>query len=170
MDTIFDKPLNKELNDKPDYATEMPMSDSDSTSVSQAIATLNSNIDSLTTTVAGKVNTSDIANNLTTTAAGKVLDARQGKTLNDSLSGKIPYPSSYATTWLAASTSATTKYTTTAAGWYYVTCNNVDGDHGFQINGVKITRIGSYLFPCKSGVQITVIGNSSYATTLYKVS
>lgn len=41
MDTIFDKPLNKELNDKPDYATEMPMSDSDSTSVSQAIATLN---------------------------------------------------------------------------------------------------------------------------------
>jgi len=40
MDTIFDKPLNKELNDKPDYATEMPMSDSDSTSVSQAIVNL----------------------------------------------------------------------------------------------------------------------------------
>ena len=54
MDTIFDKPLNKELNDKPDYATEMPVSSSDSTTVSealtsqsQAIANLNTGLNSL---------------------------------------------------------------------------------------------------------------------------
>lgn len=37
---IFDKPLDNDVNSKPDYATEMPMSDSDSTSVLQAIANL----------------------------------------------------------------------------------------------------------------------------------
>lgn len=36
--------------------------------------------------IAGKLGTSDIANNLTTTQAGKVLDATQGKALNDSIS------------------------------------------------------------------------------------
>ena len=36
--------------------------------------------------IAGKLGTSDIANNLTTTTAGKVLDATQGKALNDSIS------------------------------------------------------------------------------------
>lgn len=36
--------------------------------------------------IAGKLGTSDIANNLTTTTPGKVLDATQGKALNDSIS------------------------------------------------------------------------------------
>lgn len=36
--------------------------------------------------IAGKLGSSDIANNLTTTTAGKVLDATQGKALNDSIS------------------------------------------------------------------------------------
>ena len=36
--------------------------------------------------IAGKLGTSDIANNLTTTTTGKVLDATQGKALNDSIS------------------------------------------------------------------------------------
>lgn len=62
------------------YATELPMSSSDSTKVSTAIA--------------NKINTSDIANNLTTTAEGKVLDARQGKALSDTVSGKVSGPSS----------------------------------------------------------------------------
>lgn len=47
--------------------------------------TVEKQIEDINTTLAGKVNTSDIANNLTTTAAGKVLDARQGKALNDVL-------------------------------------------------------------------------------------
>lgn len=47
--------------------------------------TIQNQIEDINTTLAGKVNTSDIANNLTTTAAGKVLDARQGKALNDVL-------------------------------------------------------------------------------------
>ena len=38
--------------------------------------------------IAGKLGTSDIANNLTTTTAGKVLDATQGKALNDSKADK----------------------------------------------------------------------------------
>ena len=36
--------INEVIDNKPDYATEMPMSDSDSTSVSQAIANLNTNL------------------------------------------------------------------------------------------------------------------------------
>jgi hypothetical protein len=38
--------------------------------------------------IAGKLGTSDIANNLTTTTAGKVLDATQGKILNDNITNK----------------------------------------------------------------------------------
>lgn len=47
--------------------------------------TVEKQIEDANAAIAGKVNTSDIANNLTTTAAGKVLDARQGKALNDVL-------------------------------------------------------------------------------------
>lgn len=47
--------------------------------------TVEKQIEDINSTLPGKVNTSDIANNLTTTAAGKVLDARQGKALNDVL-------------------------------------------------------------------------------------
>lgn len=52
---------------------------------------VHSAIQTLTNTVNGKVNTSDIANNLTTTASGKVLDARQGKALNDKIKNKVLY-------------------------------------------------------------------------------
>ena len=56
-----------------------------SDTVEKQIENINGSISTINTTLSGKVNSSDIANNLTTTAAGKVLDARQGKALNDVL-------------------------------------------------------------------------------------
>ena len=53
------------------------------TKVQGAIDEVSSQMQTLETTLSGKLGTSDIANNLTTTAAGKVLDARQGKALNN---------------------------------------------------------------------------------------
>lgn len=54
--------------------------------VQGAIDEVSSQMQTLETTLSGKLGTSDIANNLTTTTAGKVLDATQGKALNDSIS------------------------------------------------------------------------------------
>ncbi len=48
-----------------------------------------SDVTNLQTSLDGKVNTSDIANNLTTTTSGKVLDARQGKALKDYVDGLV---------------------------------------------------------------------------------
>ena len=61
-----------------DYNGNLDKIDTFAGNTNQAIANINN-------ALAGKVNTSDIANNLTTTSAGKVLDARQGKALSDSL-------------------------------------------------------------------------------------
>lgn len=64
--------------------------------------------------IAGKLGTSDIANNLTTTTAGKVLDATQGKTLNDSITNKhnITRKTVNTSSWVAdtSSQSGTTLY------------------------------------------------------------
>lgn len=80
MDTIFDKPLNKELNDKPDYATEMPMSDSDSTTVLQAIANLDGKVsyentitDLNTATEAGTYYYGANSTNAPTASAGRLI-------------------------------------------------------------------------------------------------
>lgn len=51
-------------------------------------ADVSSQIKTLETSLDGKINTTDIANNLTTATAGKVLDATQGKALNDSITNK----------------------------------------------------------------------------------
>lgn len=68
----------------------------------------------LETSIDGKINTSDIANNLTTTTAGKVLDATQGKALNDSITNKhkITRKTVNTSSWTAdtSSQSGTTLY------------------------------------------------------------
>lgn len=61
-------------------------SGSSETNVQGAIDDLYSQKQTLEQSIAGKLGTSDIANNLTTTTTGKVLDATQGKALNDSIS------------------------------------------------------------------------------------
>lgn len=57
--------------------------------VGEELEDINTELDSVNTSLASKVNTSDIANNLTTTAAGKVLDARQGKVLGDEVEALV---------------------------------------------------------------------------------
>ena len=90
MDTIFDKPLNKELNDKPDYATEMPMSDSDSTTVSQAIAKKQPYYD------AGIMNTADVSTGIASAVkaarnAGYLVESRETAIVAFSLNNNVPY-------------------------------------------------------------------------------
>ena len=57
--------------------------------------------------IAGKLGTSDIANNLTTTISGKVLDATQGKILNDNITNKhkLTRKTVNTSSWTADSTS-----------------------------------------------------------------
>lgn len=81
--------------------------------------------------IAGKINTSDIANNLTTTTAGKVLDATQGKILNDDITNKhkITIKTVDTTSWTADSTSqsgSTLYKKTISLSHVYVTSPSVD--------------------------------------------
>lgn len=105
--------------------------------------TVEKQIEDINSTLPGKVNTSDIANNLTTTAAGKVLDARQGKALNDVLVTKTN-----------ETVIATRQANTTASKNYKV------GDQ-FILNNV-LYRVTAAI---NSGTQITS-GNSATADNI----
>ena len=81
--------------------------------------------------IAGKINTSDIANNLTTATAGKVLDATQGKILNDDITNKhkITIKTVNTSSWTADSTSqsgSTLYKKTISLSHVYVTSPSVD--------------------------------------------
>lgn len=85
----------------------------------------------LETSIDGKINTSDIANDLTTTTAGKVLDATRGKALNDSITNnhKITRKTVNTSSWTAdtSSQSGTTLYKKSISlSHVYVTSPSVD--------------------------------------------
>lgn len=73
-------------SDADDISYDNTTSGLQGSNVQDAIDEVSSQMQTLETTLSGKLGTSDIANNLTTTTAGKVLDATQGKALNDSIS------------------------------------------------------------------------------------
>ena len=108
--------------------------------VGSRLTALNSDLSDLSTTVAGKINTSDIANNLTTATAGKVLDATQGKALKDEadklfvLSATLNHFSGSGTTWTDNSSVVDARITSSTVAMVYfdnpsaASSAGVDGD------------------------------------------
>lgn len=110
------------------------------------------NFDSITTTLGGKVNTSDIKNNLTSTDTDKPLSAYQGKVLDDkittvsvNLTNKLKhYVHTYNATFTAGSNgyfsvpiSTDIKDSNLVSIWVY--CAHVSTTSGLQLTPIAIS-------------------------------
>lgn len=104
-------------SDADDISYDNTTSGLQGSNVQDAIDEVSSQMQTLEQSIAGKLGTSDIANNLTTTTPGKVLDATQGKALNDSISvTNTAITNKHKVTSVQVSTSGWTSDTTSQSG------------------------------------------------------